>query len=84
MDYINGNKQAWEEGFVHRRAGWGEDHAHLLSTLTLPIFNQDVIAELKSLDLQGKTIAQFACNNGRELLSAMQLGSAYGVGFDIA
>ncbi len=53
-------------------------------TTDSPIFNQDVIAELKSLDLQGKTIAQFACNNGRELLSAVQLGAAYGVGFYIA
>lgn len=84
MDYIEGNKQAWEEAFENRKPGWGENHADALSSQTLPFLNQDVIAELKSLDLQGKAIAQFACNNGRELLSAMQLGPAYGIGFDIA
>jgi SAM-dependent methyltransferase len=84
MDYINSNKQAWEEAFENRLPGWGEDNAEKLASQTLPFFNQDVIAELKALDLQGKTIAQFACNNGRELLSAMQLRPAYGIGFDIA
>ena len=84
MDYIEGNKKAWEEAFDNKKPGWGENHADLLLSQTLPFFNQDTIAELKSLDLEGKTIAQFACNNGRELLSAMQLGPANGVGFDIA
>jgi len=84
MDYIEGNKQAWEEAFEHRKSGWGENHADVLLNQPLPFFNQDTIAALKSLDLQGKTIAQFACNNGRELLSAMQLGPTYGYGFDIA
>lgn len=84
MDYIEGNKKAWEEAFVNKKPGWGENHAELLLSQTLPFFNQDTIAELKSLDLEGKTIAQFACNNGRELLSAMQLGPACGIGFDIA
>lgn len=84
MDYIEGNKQAWEEAFENRKPGWGEDHADALINQTLPFFNQDTIVALSSLDLQGKTIAQFACNNGRELLSAMQLGPACGYGFDIA
>lgn len=84
MDYINTNKQAWEEAFENRRPGWGEDHAEILTTQTLPFFNQDMITELKTLELQGKTIAQFGCNNGRELLSAMQLGASFGFGFDIA
>lgn len=84
MDYINGNKQAWEEAFENRLPGWGENHADRLANQTLPFFNQDMIAELQLLDLQDKTIAQFACNNGRELLSAMQLGASYGFGFNIA
>lgn len=84
MDYINTNKQAWEEAFENRIPGWGEDHADRLANQTLPFFNQDMIAELQLHDLQDKTIAQFACNNGRELLSAMQLGASYGFGFDIA
>lgn len=31
-----------------------------------------------------RTIAQFCCNNGRELLSIMQLNPVHAVGFDIA
>ena len=84
MDYINSNKQAWEDAFENRRKGWGENHPKLLVSQTLPFFNEDVIAELKEIGLEGKTIAQFCCNNGRELLSAMQLSPACGVGFDIA
>lgn len=83
MDYISDNKQAWEEAFENRVPGWGDDHADALASQTLPFFNQDMIAVLKSLDLKGKTIAQFGCNNGRELLSAMQLGAAHGIGFDL-
>jgi len=84
MNYIDANKAAWEEAFDHRKPGWGEGVADRLAKESLPFFNQDMITELKALDLEGKTIAQFACNNGRELLSAMQLGPACGVGFDIA
>ena len=84
MSYIKDNKIAWEEAFEKRRKGWGENHWKVLSEQSLPFFNNDVKAELKEMDLEGKTIAQFCCNNGRELLSAMQLKPAYGFGFDIA
>lgn len=33
--------------------------------------------------IEGRTVAQFNCNNGRELISALQLGAAHGYGFDI-
>lgn len=84
MNYIKSNKQAWEDAFENRRPGWGENHPELLVSQTLPFFNKDVIAELQEIGLEGKMIAQFCCNNGRELLSAMQLGPTYGIGFDIA
>jgi predicted RNA methylase len=43
-----------------------------------------LVEELINFDLKGKTIAQFCCNNGRELLSLYKMGAVYGVGFDIA
>lgn len=43
-----------------------------------------VFSKIEKIDFKGKIIAQFCCNNGRELLSLMQLKSNYGVGFDIA
>lgn len=84
MNYIESNKEAWEETFEHRHPGWGDDNYKLLLSQRLPFFNQDVIRELENIDFNGKTIAQFCCNNGRELLSMMQLGAEQGIGFDIA
>jgi SAM-dependent methyltransferase len=43
-----------------------------------------VFAKIKALDLSGKTIAQIPCNNGRELLSLMQLGTVSAFGFDLS
>lgn len=84
MDYTNNNKAAWEEAFEHRRQNWGDDNHKALIDEKLPFLNEDVADELQKIDLKGKTIAQFCCNNGRELLSMMQLKPGCGVGFDIA
>lgn len=84
MDYIKSNKAAWEEAFEHRQQNWGDDNYERLMNEKLPFLNADVARELIEIDLKGKTIAQFCCNNGRELLSMMQLNPRHGVGFDIA
>ena len=84
MDYIKNNKAAWEEAFEHRHANWGDENYKRLLNEELPFWNADAITELKEIDFNGKSIAQFCCNNGRELLSLMQLGAKNGVGFDIA
>jgi ubiquinone/menaquinone biosynthesis C-methylase UbiE len=84
MDYIINNKAAWEEAFEHRRPNWGEDNYKILMNEKLPFLNAHVVSEIEKIDLKGKTIAQFCCNNGRELLSLMHLNPSYGVGFDIA
>lgn len=84
MNYIQGNKAAWEEAFEHKHPGWGEENHQRLLRETLPFFCPDVAAELRTMDLRGKTVAQFCCNNGRELLSLMGLGPKSGMGFDIA
>jgi ubiquinone/menaquinone biosynthesis C-methylase UbiE len=84
MDYIKTNKEAWEEAFENRQPSWGEDNYKILMNEKLPFLNADVVSEIEKIDFKGKTIAQFCCNNGRELLSMMQLNASYGVGFDIA
>lgn len=83
-NYISENKASWEEAFDHRHPGWGEKNHERLLHEDLPFFCADVAAELRSMDLRGKTAVQFCCNNGRELLSLMQLGLREGFGFDIA
>lgn len=84
MDYVKNNKTAWEEAFENRRPGWGDDNDRILKKEGLPFFCAEVAIELKRMDLAGKTVAQFCCNNGRELLSLMRLGPIRGTGFDIA
>lgn len=84
MSYYNKNKEAWEEAFEHRHPGWGEENYRRLVKEELPFFCDDTAKELKQIDFSGKDIAQFCCNNGRELLSLMRLGAKSGVGFDIA
>lgn len=84
MSYIQSNKDAWEEAFEHRAPGWCEDIIKRLKEEELPFLQKELIDELKELDLSNKSIAQFCCNNGRELLSVMKFGAQRGVGFDIA
>lgn len=84
MSYIDGNKEAWEEAFEHRRPNWGDDNHLRLRREPLAFFNGDMKDVLRNIDFNGKTVAQFCCNNGRELLSLMALGANRGVGFDIA
>ncbi len=84
MDYISGNKAAWEAAFDNRKPNWGEDNPGRLAGEKLAFFNADMKKELSQMDFCGKSVAQFCCNNGRELLSLMACGPAEGVGFDIA
>jgi len=84
MDYIGGNKAAWEEAFENRKPNWGEDNHLRLKSERFAFFDDDMRKELERLALAGKTVAQFCCNNGRELLSLMDSGASTGIGFDIA
>ncbi len=84
MSYISGNKAAWEAAFENRKPHWGEDTPKRLAGEALAFFNEDMKKELSLMDFCGKSVAQFCCNNGRELQSLMGQGPAEGVGFDIA
>ncbi|MCL2558151.1 MAG: class I SAM-dependent methyltransferase [Treponema sp.] len=84
MDYFAGNKAAWEEAFEKRRAGWGDDNHLRLKKTKFAFFDNDLKAEVESMDFAGKDVAQFCCNNGREVLSLLDGGARSAVGFDIA
>lgn len=84
-EYIIGNKEAWEEAFDNRDASWGADITERIMKEGYPFFNEDTKKMLKKLDIKGKVVGQFCCNNGRELLSLVKCGGAKeGIGFDIA
>lgn len=85
MNYIETNKAAWEEAFDNRKPNWGDENHLRLKKGNFEFFGSDMKKELLSMDFHEKTVAQFCCNNGRELLSLVLDGGAdYGVGFDIA
>lgn len=85
MEYIKTNKAAWEEAFDNRFPNWGDDNHIRLKKGDFEFFDSDMKNEIKSINFRGKAVAQFCCNNGRELLSLVLDGCAeYGVGFDIA
>jgi|GEM_PF-2536880 len=72
MSYITNNKAAWEEAFEHRRTNWGDENFKRLKNEELPFFNLGIREELLKIDFKNKSVAQFCCNNGREILSLMQ------------
>ncbi len=83
--YIRSNKEAWEEAFDQRHPSWGSDVVQRVMAGDYAFFHPDFIQKLKEYDLNGKTIGQFCCNNGRELLSLVKSSqAANGIGFDIA
>lgn len=84
MDYIKGNKEAWEEAYENRVDGWGETVVENLQNKTDFYIQPCIKKILDQQDLKGKQIAQFCCNNGRELLSIVKHYEAEGTGFDIA
>lgn len=84
MDYIDGNKEAWEEAFNKRNKGWGDDIASSLKNEEFPFIEKVLVEELVNYQFANKSIAQFCCNNGRELFSIMKFGAKSGIGFDLA
>jgi len=85
MDYIQKNKQAWEEAFDNRYAGWGIDIVETIRANDYAYFNSDMADVLRTFSFKDKNVAQFCCNNGRELLSlACSQKTKKCIGFDIA
>lgn len=85
MSYTDSNKEAWEEAFDKRKAGWGEKNAEMLRAGNFPFLSPEMIETVKQFDFSNRKIAQFCCNNGRELMSIVKgTRAAQGIGFDIA
>jgi SAM-dependent methyltransferase len=83
MNYTKLNKEAWEEVFPKHKIGWKVDLAEKLLEKDFFFLDKNIITELERINLSRKTVGQFCCNNGRELLSIVKLGAESGIGFDI-
>lgn len=81
---IEQNRRTWEQAAAaHAEEGLQETRERLLRG-DGAYADARLRAALDEVGLQGRAIAQFNCNNGRELISALQLGAARGYGFDIS
>lgn len=80
---IAANREAWDQSApLHRD---GPDWARYLEGFKTPGYScLDEIAtqRLKAIGIEGRSVAQICCNNGREILSVKNLGAGRCVGFD--
>jgi len=81
-EFIEANRQAWDEAApVHGRT----NQARLIEQFSKPghnSFDDHCLERLREIGVEGKSIAQLGCNNGRELLSLKNMGAGHCVGFD--
>ena len=85
---FEGNRAAWNQASeYHQMARKGsllKDFKNSDFTTFTTSYDEVVFNRLKHISLNGKTIAQMQCQNGRELLSLMKFGVKEAVGFDIS
>ena len=82
--YNEANRAAWNEAtLIHQKArkiNLQEKFKEKGFSVLDPIETE----KLQEFGLEGKKVAQLCCNNGRELLSILNLGAKSGIGFDIS
>jgi len=87
-DLFESNRTAWNQASEYHQRARGNSLRVGFQDPRFTTFNRDcddvLFDQLRGFQLNGKTIAQVPCNNGRELLSLMRLGAGEAVGFDIS
>ncbi len=83
--YVAANRAAWNKAaHLHEQA---DSFAILLEQFAQPGFSVlDAVERkwLQRLGVEGRAVAQLACNNARELLSVANMGAVECVGFDLS
>jgi len=83
-NYTQINRAAWNEVMpIHQKTRPGNLEKDF-SQKGFSLLDEYELAELNRISFKGKRVAQLSCNNGRELLSIVNLGAQSGTGFDIA
>jgi len=78
------NRLAWNEATVKHRKARKDTLKNAFSKPGYSTLDESITAKLLELELDGKAVAQTSCNNGREVISMVNLGAKSGVGFDIS
>lgn len=78
------NREAWNEAMDYHLRGYKIDYKEEFKTGKYCGLDDIPKNKLLEIGLEGKHIAQINCNNGKDLLSILNLGGKSGVGFDIS
>lgn len=78
------NREAWNEATLKHQQGRELDYKKEFLNPDYSTFDKIITSKLNEIGVTGKTVAQTNCNNGRELLSVLNMGATSGVGFDIS
>lgn len=78
------NRRAWNEATPHHQQHRTINLREKFAEPGYSYLDPIETAKLKEIGLAGKRVAQLCCNNGREILSIVNLGAVEGVGFDIS
>jgi len=84
-DYTQANKAAWNASAEHHAKG-PEWKALLdgFKSRNFSTLDATLTESLSGLNLEGKSVVQIGCNNGRELLSTFALGATRCLGIDVS
>ena len=83
-NYSEKNREAWNEAAIVHRKNRKVDYTVLFKNKNYSMLDTTLSFLLNKISLSGRTVAQFCCNDGRELLSIVNTTGATGVGFDIS
>jgi len=81
---INANREAWNEATLKHQKARGDKLKKAFADGKHSTLDETVTGQIKQLGIESKNVAQLCCNNGREILSLINLGAKSGVGFDIS
>ena len=83
-DYTEANRQMWNEtAAVHEKVR-GDSLLERVKSRDFSTFKSVEKRLFAKIGLQGKSVVQLACNNGREIISVKKAGAGRCVGFDIS
>ena len=82
--YIDGNREAWNVASQYHFEAMGDKWLESFAFPGSTSFDEFDLNLYKRLPFEGKSVFQAPCNNGREILSFINMGASEGVGFDIS
>ncbi len=83
-NYAEINRKAWNSARKLHEKGRKINLKEKFKDKSFSVFSKSEQNKFLEIGIQNKDIAQLCCNNGRELISLVNIGARYGVGFDIS